>query len=154
MRGAVVAVYAIHVVARGLRNLIFAEGRVLGVILGDSSLQIFDVNVRNNLALLIGCHIVDFVADVHVPVNAFGRTRGRISEPLVRSRRRDRRGVRDSRSLVAGTAPVGDDRHDPCTEPGNGTVTSTCAPVPASHGTGCGHGCATTTDSRPAGRSR
>jgi hypothetical protein len=35
-------------------------------------LQIFDVDVGNDLALVIGDHVVDAVADVHMPVNAFG----------------------------------------------------------------------------------
>jgi len=39
-------------------------------------------------------------------------------EPLVRGRRRDRPGVRASRPVVAGTAQVGDDRHDRGAEPG------------------------------------
>ena len=79
MRRPVVAVHAIHVMARSLRNLIFAERRILRVILGHASLLIFDVNVGNDLVLLVGGHIVDLVADVHVPVNAFGRSRGRIA---------------------------------------------------------------------------
>src|SRR5437588_1661803 len=77
--GTVVAVDAIHVVAGGLGNLIFAEGGVFGEVLGDAALHIFDVNVGNDLAFLVGGHIVDLVADVHVPVDAFGGAGGGIS---------------------------------------------------------------------------
>ena len=41
--------------------------------------QIFDVNVGNDLALFVGCHIIDLIADVHVPVNAFGCSRSGIA---------------------------------------------------------------------------
>ena len=39
-------------------------------------------------------------------------------EPLVPGGRRDRGRLHHSRHLVAGTAPLGDDRHDPRAEPG------------------------------------
>ena len=37
------------------------------------------MNIGNDLALVVGRHVVDLVADVHVPVNAFGRAGGGIS---------------------------------------------------------------------------
>src|SRR5215471_5212259 len=57
-------------------DLLFAERGVLGEILSDPALQVFHVHVRDHLPLIIGGDIVNFVTDVHVPVNA-GRSTSR-----------------------------------------------------------------------------
>ena len=47
------------------------SGESFDEVLGDAALHVFHVNVGDDLALLIGGHVGDLVADVHVPVNAF-----------------------------------------------------------------------------------
>src|SRR3954469_24513086 len=74
MGGAVVAVHAIHVVARGFGDLIFGQRGVFRKVLGHAALQILHMNVGNYLAFLIAGDVLNLVADVHVPVNAFRST--------------------------------------------------------------------------------
>ena len=52
MGGAVVTINAVHAVAWCLRDLIFCQLRVSRVILGDATLQVAHMNIRNRLALV------------------------------------------------------------------------------------------------------
>src|SRR5579862_107503 len=79
MSRTVVAIDAVHVMARGLRDLILGQRGIFRVILGNTALLVFDVDVRHNLALFVGGHIVDFVGDIHVPVDALGGSGGGIA---------------------------------------------------------------------------
>ena len=67
----IVAVHTIH--AAGLRpgNLVLTQGGIFCEILRNSSLHVFDVNVGDDLMFFVGGNVGDFVAYVHVPVNAF-----------------------------------------------------------------------------------
>ena len=81
MRGPVVTVHAVHAAARGLGHLILIAIQTLSVILRYMTLHIFDMNVGYDLPLLVGRNIFDLIGNVHMPVNAFRSTGGRIATP-------------------------------------------------------------------------
>src|SRR5690348_18259203 len=64
---------------RSLGQLIFGQGGIFSVVLGDPALQVADVYVGNDLALFVGGNVVDFVADVHVPVDTFRSAGGGVA---------------------------------------------------------------------------
>src|SRR5206468_2974792 len=79
VRGPVMAIDAVHSMLTSFRDLLLGEGRVFGEILGYSTLQIFDMDVRDHLAFFVSGNVTDFVADIHVPVDPGGQTSGRIA---------------------------------------------------------------------------
>ena len=81
MRGPIVTVHAVHAAARSLGDLILIAIRTLSVILRYMTLHISDMNVGYHLPLLVGGNIFDLIGNVHMPVNAFRSTCGRIATP-------------------------------------------------------------------------
>ena len=79
VRGAVVAVDAIHAALGHLRDLILGELGIFSEIFGDAARGILGVDVGDVLALLVGGDVADLVGDVHVPVNALGLAGGGIA---------------------------------------------------------------------------
>ena len=79
MRGTVVAVDAVHAVLRSIRDLLAGERGVLRIIFRHMPLQVFHVDISNHLSFNISRNISNFVGNVHVPMNAFGRAGGWIS---------------------------------------------------------------------------
>src|SRR5215472_1378149 len=77
--GPVVTIHAVHTVGLGLGNLLFAQGRVLGHVFGETPLLVFHADVGNHLALVVAGDVVDLIGNVHVPVNAFGSAGGGIA---------------------------------------------------------------------------
>src|SRR5205823_7686095 len=86
-------------------QLIFGQGGIFCVIFGDSALQVLDVDVGNDLALFVGGNVVDFVADVHVPVDTFRSAGGGVASARLNQQANLAHGV----LLVIGE--VGEDFH-------------------------------------------
>src|ERR1019366_2034634 len=71
VRGAVVAVDAVHAALLGLVNLGLGEGGVLRHVLGHPAILVLYAHPGNHLALLVAGKVGDLVGDVHVPVDTF-----------------------------------------------------------------------------------